>query len=157
MKQVILAIDPGTINAGYAIAVKNAPHSKIVDFGALTMKSTQKIAERIEIFCDFFDIKIKRYGVTHIALETPFLGKNPQTFLKLGYLRGVLYLLAQKQGAEVIEYAPRQIKSAVTGSGGASKEQVAKVLYTMFPQLNQVKKTIQNDTTDALAICLCAL
>ena len=92
--------------------------------------------------------------MTDIAIETPFLGKNAQNFLKLGYLRGILLLLADQHSMVIHEFAPRQIKQAVTGYGGASKEQVARVVLQLFPRLQKPKK---EDVTDALAIGLCAI
>lgn len=89
-----------------------------------------------------------------MSLETPFLGKNAQNFLKLGYLRGILYLLANQHKLEIHEFAPRQVKSALTGFGGASKEQVARVILRLFPKIEAPKR---DDVTDALAITLCGI
>ena len=82
------------------------------------------------------------------------MGKNVQSFLKLGYLRGILYLLANQHNLGLHEFSPREIKLAITGSGGAGKEQVARVLFMMFPHLQKPKK---EDVTDAIAISLCGL
>lgn len=91
--------------------------------------------------------------MTDLALETPFLGKNAQNFLKLGYLRGILYLLTDTHKIHLHEFSPREVKQAVTGFGGAQKDQVARMMYQLFPTLTVQKK---DDVTDALAITLCA-
>ncbi len=126
----------------------------MLDHGFLKLPATQPLEVRIGIFYDFLTEKIKQYGVTAISLETPFLGKNAQTFLKLGYLRGILYLLAQQHQLGLLEFAPRLVKQTITGYGAADKEQVAKVLSMLFPA---IPKPLKADVTDAIAISLCGL
>ena len=152
---VILGIDPGFQFAGFGILKRDASNKVyLLDHGYLKMRSTQTLVERIGIFHAFFEEKIKLHGVTDIALETPFLGKNAQNFLKLGYLRGLLYLLADTHGLTLHEFAPREVKLAVTGWGGADKEQVARVILQLFPKMVAPEKA---DVTDALAVTLCGL
>src|SRR3972149_1591592 len=93
----ILGIDPGFSVTGFGVLKKqNSTIVLLTDYGDLRMSSTKSLAVRIGIFHDFFTEKIERWQITDLALETPFLGKNSQTFLKLGYLRGILYLLANR-------------------------------------------------------------
>lgn len=152
--RIILGVDPGCITAGFGILKSDGFRSTLLDYGALSMSSASPLPQRVMQFHDFFKEKIITYGVTHLALETPFLGKNAQNFLKLGYLRGILYLLSQQHGIEIQEFAPRQIKLALTGFGGADKEQVARVVCRLFPALVMPNKL---DITDALAITVCGL
>lgn len=151
---IILGIDPGFSVTGYGIMSKQGQKTAILDYGALTLASTTSLSKRIGIFHNFFHEKINQFSITAIALETPFLGKNAQNFLKLGYLRGILYLLANRSTVELIEFSPREIKKAITGFGGAQKDQVARVLLSLFPGLQLPKKL---DVTDALAITLCGI
>lgn len=151
---IILGIDPGFINTGFSVLFKNGNKISLLDFGILNMKVGQSIAVRIACFYDFFNKKLSDYDVKVIAIETPFLGKNPQNFLKLGYLRGILYLLSNKHNVNLLEFAPREIKLAITGFGGASKEQVSRVLLKIFPSLKSPSKF---DLTDSIAISLCGL
>ena len=149
---IFLGIDPGTRIAGFSIIQKKDGTISLLDYGALSMSPTLPLQERIGLLYDFFKEKIKEYQVTHIALETPFAGKNLQVFLKLGYVRGIVYLLAQQHTLVVCEYAPQEIKLAVTGSGRADKEQVARIMVRLFPGLIYPKKL---DITDALSVALC--
>ena len=114
----------------------------MLDFGYLPLPPKEHLSKRVGIFYSFLESKIKEFGVSRISLETSFLGKNAQTFLKLGYLRGILYLLADQHDLQLHEFAPREIKQAVVGYGGASKEQVAAMVMRMFPKLNEIKKRI---------------
>lgn len=151
---VILGIDPGFQYAGYAVIKKEGRITTSNDYGYLKLKPTLHLAKRTELFYQFFKDKIIAHQVTHLALETPFLGKNAQNFLKLGYLRGLLYLLSSQHNLELCEFSPREVKQAVTGFGGASKDQVARVIGQLFPRLEPQKK---HDVTDALAVTLCGL
>ncbi len=151
---VILGIDPGFRIAGFGVVKKENNQAILLDYGYLSMPSTKSLITRIGLFYDFFLNKINTWHITDIALETPFLGKNAQNFLKLGYLRGISYLLAHKHSIVMHEFAPRQVKQSVTGFGGASKEQVARVILQLFPKMQKPKK---EDVTDALAVTLCGL
>ncbi len=151
---VILGIDPGFTITGFGLVKKEQGKIYLIDYGYLRMSSSKHLSERIGIFYTFFTDKIKDGNVTDISLETPFLGKNAQNFLKLGYLRGILYLLANRHSLTLNEFSPREVKQAVTGYGGASKEQVARVMLQLFPRMKLPDKL---DVTDALAVTLCAL
>lgn len=151
---IILGIDPGFSVTGFGILKKESGRVFVLDYGALKMSSKDSLASRIHQFHTFFDAKIKAYGVTVLALETPFLGKNAQNFLKLGYLRGILYLLSSQHQLIMQEFSPREVKSAVTGFGGADKDQVARVILRLFPAMNQPNTL---DITDAMAVSLCGM
>lgn len=152
---IILGVDPGTRCAGYAILKKDAQRVFLVESGVLKMPATMPLYQRIKLFFDFFSQKITDCSITHVALETPFMGKNPQNYLKLGYVRGILYLLAAQRNLEIAEFAPREIKQAVTGYGGAEKDQVARIIMRLFPL--ERKSVLLSDETDAIAISLCCL
>jgi len=62
--------------------------------------------------------------------------------------------LSCNSGVPIFEYAPREVKSAVTGRGGAAKEQVAFMVASML-SLSPVPKPF--DVTDALGVALCDL
>lgn len=151
---IILGIDPGFHYAGFSVLKKDQRSIILLDVGYLTLSPSKTLVERVGIFHTFFHEKIKAWNVTDLAIETPFLGKNAQNFLKLGYLRGILYLLSDTHHLALHEFSPREIKQSVTGYGAASKEQVARVMTQLFPKLEKPKK---EDVTDAMAISLCAL
>lgn len=150
----ILGIDPGFSFTGYAVVQHDGHKSCLLDYGYLRLPTGKSLPERVGIFNDYFDAKINDLKISDLSIETPFLGKNAQNFLKLGYLRGILYLLANKNNLQLHEFSPREIKQKVTGFGGASKEQVARVIAQLFPGIKDLGKA---DVTDAVAITLCGL
>ncbi len=152
----ILGVDPGFTATGFAIIEKENNLTRLIDFGCLKLKPTDHLSVRVGVFYTFFQKKILDTAISNISLETSFLGKNPQAFLKLGYLRGILYLLADQHQLPLHENSPTQIKAAVAGTGSASKDQIAFVVRRIFPVLNQAT-TLRHDVTDAVAIALSGL
>jgi crossover junction endodeoxyribonuclease RuvC len=84
------------------------------------------------------------------AVEEVFLNENPQSTLKLGQARGVVLLAAARRGLEVGEYAPRLVKKAVVGTGGADKVQVHAMVQRLLPGA----KIAGADAADALAVAI---
>ena len=150
--RVVLGVDPGTRVAGFSVVALRQGRPTLIDYGVLTMAGTLPLSQRVGMFHTFFDKKISEYSVGRISLETPFLGKNAQTFLKLGYMRGILHLLQDRYQIELCEFSPMEIKRSITGYGAADKEQVARLLLRLFPTLVMPDKL---DITDAIAVGLC--
>ncbi|HJZ24292.1 MAG TPA: crossover junction endodeoxyribonuclease RuvC [Candidatus Babeliales bacterium] len=151
---VILGVDPGLHYCGYAIIQKEGNKATLLNYGYLSLSPSKTVASRLSEIHSFFGDSISKYNITHISFETPFLGKNAQNFLKLGYVRGILYLLAHNHGLIITEFSPREIKQSLTGYGAAGKDQVARVILALFPRMEKPKK---EDVTDALAVTLCGL
>jgi len=95
---------------------------------------------------------IDTYNPDEIAIEAPFFGKNVQSMLKLGRAQGVAMAAGLSREIPVTEYSPKKIKMAITGSGSASKEQVAKMLQSLL-SLKTLPKNL--DATDGLAAAVC--
>ena len=148
---IILGIDPGTRYAGYAVLKKEKQQTSLIESGCLDISKKKSLIKKIGALYEFISTKVVERKVTHLSIETPFLYKNAATFLKLGYVRGIVYLIADQYDLELYEFAPREIKRAVTGYGNASKEQVAFIVMKLF----KIQKPQRDDTTDAVAIALC--
>ena len=97
---------------------------------------------------------IDGYLPDEMAIEAPFFGKNVQSMLKLGRAQGVAIAAAINHSVPITEYAPMKIKMAITGTGTASKEQVAGMLQRML-HLDQEDMPKFLDATDALAAAYC--
>jgi crossover junction endodeoxyribonuclease RuvC len=74
--------------------------------------------------------------------------------MTVGQASGVVLLLAAEHGLQVAAYTPPQVKQAVTGTGGAPKEQVG---YMVRALLGLAAVPTPADTADALAVALCHL
>lgn len=147
---IILGIDPGTINCGYAIIQKTKQKTTLVEAGLIKIKEKElqyQIAELIE----GLDTVLKDKVIDQIAIEDIFYAYNPKTVIKLAQFRGALSLKILQDFGNFSEYTPLQVKKAVTGNGKAKKEQVAFMVKRLL-KINQEIKPL--DITDAIAVAL---
>lgn len=146
----ILGIDPGSRQTGYGIIDSDGKQSSHVDSGCIYVKG-ENFAERLGyIFQQVSDI-IVEYQPIELSIEQVFVNKNVDSALKLGQARGAAICAAVNSGLKVHEYTPKAVKSAVVGTGNASKEQV----QHMMSMLLKLEKGLQADQADALGIALC--
>jgi crossover junction endodeoxyribonuclease RuvC len=89
-----------------------------------------------------------------LAVEQTFFAKNPQSTLRIGEARAVVFIASAECGVPVIEYAPRAVKRSVAGHGDADKEMMQEMVAR---QLNLDAIPSPHDAADALALALCVL
>jgi len=147
---IILGIDPGTINCGYAILEVNNKKPKLIEAGLIKMKS-RVLQEQILEFIEGFNLIISKHNIQQVAMEDMFYAFNPKTVIKLAQFRGAISLKILLEFGNFAEYTPLQVKKAVTGNGKAQKEQVA----FMVKRILNIKKEIKPlDITDAIAVAI---
>ncbi len=148
----IIGIDPGSVVTGAGVIEFSNGVLKVLNFDALKMSSKTPMPKRLKSVYDFCQSKIKLYKPDYLALETAFFGKNVQSTLKLGQVRGSVIVASLNSGVDVFEYSPREIKKSVTGNGSSSKQTV----QTYIKNILSIKVgNILSDSSDALAIALC--
>jgi len=150
----IIGIDPGSVVTGIGIIEENNGTPRLIGYDALKMKSSMPIPERLKMIYDFCTYKIKLLKPDMLAIETAFYGKNIQSTLKLGQVRGAIMIAAMNLKVPVTEYSPREIKKSVTGNGASSKTDVQVYIKNILRMKND---RILSDSSDALAIALCHL
>ncbi|MEI6575517.1 MAG: crossover junction endodeoxyribonuclease RuvC [Bacteroidota bacterium] len=151
-EKIILGIDPGTNIMGYGVIINKGNEVFFVDMGVEKLsKITDHALKLKRIFLTTLEL-IEKHKPDELAIEAPFFGKNVQSMLKLGRAQGVAIAAALFKDVPIFEYAPRKIKQSITGSGSASKEQVAAMLFSLLKIKDQ---TIQLDATDGLAAAVC--
>lgn len=146
----ILGIDPGSRVTGYAVIDSDGIRSKHVESGCFRLTTDAEMSQRLgEIFQSVSEV-IQRCGPTELAIEDVFMSKNAASALKLGQARGAAICAGVVNGLSVSEYAPRAVKQAVVGAGGADKSQV----QHMVKMLLKLDSKLASDQSDALAIAL---
>ncbi len=152
-EKLILGIDPGTNLMGYGIIkVKGKQQVEVVVSGVVDMKKLDNQYLKLQkIFKKTLQI-IDQYKPDELAIESQFYGNNIQSMLKLGRAQGVAIAAALERDMPIFEYAPRKIKMSITGTGTASKEQIA-ILLKNFLTIKSTPRSL--DETDALAIAYC--
>lgn len=150
-EKIILGIDPGTNVMGYGILRVHNKKLESVSMGAIQIKETDYILKLSRILEKVEEL-MEQFKPDEVAVEAPFYGKNVQSMLKLGRAQGVAISAALRVGVSVTEYSPRKIKQSITGSGAASKEQVAGMLQQLL-KIDRLPKYL--DATDGMAVALC--
>ena len=146
---VIIGIDPGSRITGYGV-LRLTQDFELLDAGVIDLRKEGELPQRLAVLAEKLGEVFEKWQPEAVSIEKVFLGKNPASAFTLGHARGVCLAQAAAAGAKVAEYATRSAKKAVSGRGGATKEELQKVIEMQFGV------RIHNlDATDALALALC--
>lgn len=149
---LVLGIDPGTNFVGYGLVRIEGEEGTAVDYGFFRVNDNISFPHRLKQIHDGVLDLIDRYRPDSVAVEEVYVSRNAKTTLRLGHARGVILLAAIERRIPVAEYAPREVKQAVVGRGGASKDQVQ---WMMARILKLQKDELSEDAADGLAVALC--
>ena len=150
---LVLGIDPGTSVTGYGVVARRGDGAvSLVECGVIRTSPGRPLAERIkEIYLEI-DVLLDRHRPFAVSVENVFQGKNVHSALTLGHARGAILLAAALRDLVIAEYAPREIKKAVVGTGNATKDQVA---FMVKHQLKLKEAPAPADAADGVAAALC--
>ena len=149
---IILGIDPGIAIVGYGIIEYSNNRFHVLDYGAITTPAHTPIEDRLETVYRDMNELITAYHPHRMSIEELFFNSNQKTAIAVAEARGVILLAARKNGVQINEYTPLQVKQAVVGYGRAEKQQVQSMITTILG-LKRVPKP--DDTADALALAVC--
>lgn len=153
-ERVIMGIDPGTNIMGYAFIGVNGNRARLIAMGVIDLRKCNDTYMKLGEIFNRVQGLIASFLPDELAIEAPFFGKNVQSMLKLGRAQGVAIAAAISRQVPIHEYAPLKIKMAITGNGGASKEQVADMLKRML-NISSTDMPQFMDATDALGAAFC--
>ena len=146
----VLGIDPGSRLTGFGLVDLGSRDPVYVASG--TVRSLQgDFPERLRQIFEAITVIVDEYSPDVVAIESVFMHRNAGSALKLGQARSAALCATFGQQMEVHEYAPREIKQAVVGTGAASKEQV----QLMVASLLGLNERPAPDAADALAAAIC--
>ncbi|MGB9332247.1 MAG: crossover junction endodeoxyribonuclease RuvC [Steroidobacteraceae bacterium] len=145
----ILGLDPGSRRTGFGLIESRGHELIALAHGCLNVAHATPTA-RLRLIFEGLQALMCEHAPAEVAVERVFVSRNVDSALKLGQARGAA-LCAIPQGVPVFEYAPRAIKLAVVGSGGAEKFQVAHMIRTLLA----LSEPPGADAADALAVAVC--
>ncbi len=149
-RQRILGIDPGSRLTGFGVLDSQLDCATYVASGAVnTIEGAFK--DRLKLIFESISAIVAEYRPDVVAIESIFVHKNASSALKLGHARSAAICATFEFDLEVFEYAPREIKQAVVGSGSATKVQVQHMVRSML----ELDGDPSPDAADALATALC--
>jgi crossover junction endodeoxyribonuclease RuvC len=150
-----IGIDPGLAMTGFGVVEALARGGKACDWGAIRTEPGSPVPLRLRTIYDELHGLLKKWNPGLLALEEVFVLKQfPKAAIQLGEVRGVVYLAAQEMSIPVIDLKPTEVKSALTGSGRADKEQMKKAIRQILRIENSVSSS---HAGDALALALTGL
>lgn len=148
--QRILGIDPGSRLTGFGVIDFDGDNPSYVASGTVRTPDGA-FRERLKNIFDSVNEIVLEYRPDIVSIETVFMAKNAGSALKLGHARSAALCATFAHDVDVFEYAPREIKLAVVGTGSASKEQVQHMVVSLL----KLDGTPTSDAADALAAALC--
>lgn len=154
MPDLILGIDPGSRNTGYAVLTEENGSLVALRCDVIKLAHLDSHSQRLQLIFEKVSEIVRSFNPTSCAVETPIYGVDPLAMLKLGRAQAAAILAITNNSIPVAEYYPKVVKKSITGNGNASKKQVAFMLRKMV-QLPDEK--LSRDATDALAVAWCHL
>jgi len=149
-----MGIDPGTAIVGYAVVEAKGSELAMIACDVITTPAGMPMPRRLQHIYHCLSEIISTYHPNEAAIEELFFAKNARTALTVGQARGVAMLALANGGLAVAEYTPKQVKQAVTGYGGANKEQVGEMVRILL-HLKTIPRP--DDAADAAAVAICHL
>ncbi|AHF76739.1 Holliday junction resolvase [Sodalis praecaptivus] len=146
---VILGIDPGSRITGYGIVRQDGRKLSYLGSGCIRTK-VDDLPGRLKLIYAGVSEIITQFQPDCLAIEQVFMAKNADSALKLGQARGVAIVAAINLDLPVFEYAARQVKQTVVGTGSAEKGQVQHMVRSLLT----LSANPQADAADALAIAI---
>lgn len=146
-----MGLDPGTNYMGYGVLEVEGRTLRAIVLGDIDLHKISDPYDKLRYIFERVKELIANYSPAQVALESPFFGQNVQSMLKLGRAQGVAMAAALSCNKPVAEYAPSRIKQAITGTGAASKEQVAAIVMRTL-KIEQPPRKL--DATDGMAVAL---
>jgi crossover junction endodeoxyribonuclease RuvC len=136
---------------GYALLDAATDPATILDCGIVPVLVSASPADRLVSIAAALEALIARHAPSALAVERLYFNKNARTAMRVAEARGVAILCAGRAGMAVAEYTPQEVKLSVTGTGGADKKQVQRMLTVV---LGLAEPITQDNVADAVAIAL---
>ena len=152
VRRVILGIDPGLAHTGWGIVSQDGSRLSCIAYGCVTTTPDFTLSERLLKIHDQIDAVIQRFQPSCVGIETIWFGQNITAAFDTGQARGAALIACAKHSLDIGEFAPRQIKLAVVGTGTAQKDQVQ---YMVAKLLSLPEAPHPDHASDALAAAIC--
>lgn len=149
-----LGIDPGLVITGYGVLEQESGRIRLIEAGTIDSgDSKSALPDRLRRLYEELDQLLHDHSPDVMALEQLYSHyEHPRTAILMGHARGVIVLAAGMHGVPIHHYAATQVKSALTGNGRASKEQIQQMVRRTF---GLVETPRPPDVADAVAVALC--
>jgi crossover junction endodeoxyribonuclease RuvC len=152
--RLVIGVDPGMASMGLAAVGATGGRSSVAEATTVRTPAGMPEAERVLALHRAVVAAINNHRPEALAVESLLWGKNAGSAMGVARATGVIMLAAAERGIPVHEYAPLEVKMAVTGNGAAAKQDVRRALEKLH---GLVDVPTQADAADAVAVALCHL
>lgn len=148
----VFAVDPGYDRMGVALLDAQRGRAPRLLFSE-TCRTDRRLPfpERLAHLTAAARVTMEKFSPEVFALERLYFSKNKKTALRVSEVRGALLALAQERGLRIEEYAPAEVKIALTGYGKSDKKGVS-FMVGKFLSLSPGERL--DDEYDAIAVGL---
>tara|TARA_B100000963_G_scaffold21156_1_gene15968 strand:- start:970 stop:1464 length:495 start_codon:yes stop_codon:yes gene_type:complete len=150
-QSLILGIDPGLKNTGWGVITSFKNKESYLSHGVIKTSSKDSLGKRLfSIYSEMVKLT-EEFKPSFISVEKIFSNINPESTLKLGKARGIIFLVAAMYKIKITEYSPNSVKKNLIGYGHANKFQIIEMIKRLYPEVGQ----IEDNAADALAVAIC--
>jgi crossover junction endodeoxyribonuclease RuvC len=148
--EIIIGIDPSLRGTGWGLIRTGKPRPLALDHGTISCPSSWERSRCLLRISQTLREVLAKHRPAICAIEGLFYAQNFQTALIMGEARGAALAVLAEAGLEIYELAPRKVKQAIVGYGGAQKMAVAKMIQRQLC----LTEPPPPDAADALALAL---
>ncbi len=146
----VVGVDTSLRSTGVGVVEARGSAWSVVEYGCIRNPAPRSLSASLCFLLEQMEGLLERTRPDVAAIEGAFFCRNARTAMVLGQARGVVVAACARRGIPVYEYAPRLVKQALTGFGGAGKGQVGQMIRTMLG----LREAPPEDAADALAIAV---
>ncbi len=150
----VLGIDPGLSRCGYGVVTRRGGSLVAVAGGVISTQPTVPLPDRLRTLADELRALVAEFKPRSVVVERVFFQVNARTAMATGQAAGVALVAAAESGCQVAQYTSNEVKQALVGYGGATKEQVQRMVASV---LGLAEPPRPPDVADALALAACHL
>ncbi len=150
----VLGIDPGLSRCGYGVVTRRGDRLTAVAGGVVTTPPEMPLPDRLHTLSEELRALVDEFRPGAVVVERVFFQMNARTAMATGQAAGVALAAAAASGCEVAQYTANEVKQALVGFGGATKEQVQRMVASV---LGLAEPPRPPDVADALALAACHL
>jgi crossover junction endodeoxyribonuclease RuvC len=150
----VLGIDPGLSRCGYGVVTRRGSALAAVAGGVISTGPTVPLPDRLATLAAELRALVSEFRPDAVVVERVFFQVNARTAMATGQAAGVALMTASEAGCEVAQYTSNEVKQALVGFGGATKEQVQRMVASV---LGLAEPPRPPDVADALALAACHL
>jgi len=150
----VLGIDPGLSRCGYGVVSRRRSALVAVAGGVISTSPEVPLPERLRVLAVELRSLVAQYRPSAVVVERVFFQVNARTAMATGQAAGIALVAAAEAGCEVAQLTSNEVKQALVGYGGASKDQVQRMVASV---LGLPEPPRPPDVADALALATCYL